>query len=478
MSTIGRNDPCPCGSGKKYKKCCGATTLDASDVRYDRIRRLDAESGNLVMRFAKRRYGEGALENAWEDFLFSDKIPFDMSHPEADFFLRWFTFDWRPEEEETLAELFLAGNGPRPGSDLRRFIEATLHTPYSFFQILGTDPGAGLTMRDILRRREVRVNEKSGSTILEPGHIMFARVVEMDEILFIMGNGSHVIPPTFLARLLDVRTILEKKSPLTGGSAATETLLELADELRGVYFKIADTLDNRRIDVRNSDGDLFALYTLTYSTPSFEEAFHALKDLEQKATGRTDAELLADAERNVAGKPTKVHIHWLKPRKKESVEGATSLATFTITPSSLVVEVNSEKRSKRIQKEIKKRLGGNAVLLRTEITSQEGIFKEAAGTTNDTISDKEREHDRLLNESPEARALMKGMMEKHWATWPDIPLPALRGMTPRRATKDPQGRELLDSLFMDFELKNRSQAEEYLRVDTAKLRRDLGLEDN
>jgi hypothetical protein len=21
--TIGRNDPCPCGSGKKYKKCCG-----------------------------------------------------------------------------------------------------------------------------------------------------------------------------------------------------------------------------------------------------------------------------------------------------------------------------------------------------------------------------------------------------------------------------------------------------------------------
>jgi preprotein translocase subunit SecA len=23
---IGRNDPCPCGSGKKYKKCCGANS--------------------------------------------------------------------------------------------------------------------------------------------------------------------------------------------------------------------------------------------------------------------------------------------------------------------------------------------------------------------------------------------------------------------------------------------------------------------
>ncbi|MDT7520794.1 SEC-C metal-binding domain-containing protein [Rhodoferax sp. TBRC 17660] len=21
---VGRNEPCPCGSGKKFKKCCGA----------------------------------------------------------------------------------------------------------------------------------------------------------------------------------------------------------------------------------------------------------------------------------------------------------------------------------------------------------------------------------------------------------------------------------------------------------------------
>ena len=27
-SKIGRNDPCPCGSGKKYKKCCGGATVN------------------------------------------------------------------------------------------------------------------------------------------------------------------------------------------------------------------------------------------------------------------------------------------------------------------------------------------------------------------------------------------------------------------------------------------------------------------
>ena len=25
---IGRNDRCPCGSGKKYKKCCGGATVN------------------------------------------------------------------------------------------------------------------------------------------------------------------------------------------------------------------------------------------------------------------------------------------------------------------------------------------------------------------------------------------------------------------------------------------------------------------
>jgi len=27
QSKVGRNDPCPCGSGKKYKRCCGQASV-------------------------------------------------------------------------------------------------------------------------------------------------------------------------------------------------------------------------------------------------------------------------------------------------------------------------------------------------------------------------------------------------------------------------------------------------------------------
>lgn len=34
MSTVGRNDPCPCGSGKKYKRCCLGQSVE--DTRRSR----------------------------------------------------------------------------------------------------------------------------------------------------------------------------------------------------------------------------------------------------------------------------------------------------------------------------------------------------------------------------------------------------------------------------------------------------------
>ena len=32
MATVGRNDPCPCGSGKKHKHCCGGSAQAPSLV--------------------------------------------------------------------------------------------------------------------------------------------------------------------------------------------------------------------------------------------------------------------------------------------------------------------------------------------------------------------------------------------------------------------------------------------------------------
>jgi hypothetical protein len=41
---IGRNDPCPCGSGKKYKKCC-VNKLSEQEVEELYLKQLELTNG-------------------------------------------------------------------------------------------------------------------------------------------------------------------------------------------------------------------------------------------------------------------------------------------------------------------------------------------------------------------------------------------------------------------------------------------------
>jgi hypothetical protein len=474
LHTIGRNDPCPCGSGKKYKHCCGAIAQPTPEMIYSKIRRLDGESSDRLMKFAEQRYGESGFESALEEFYLRQEPLAEPSGSEKDSFVRWFLFNWRPFERETLAELFLLEKKSALQSDVIQFIRATAQSPYSFFQTIEVDPGVSLTLRDILRKCDFHVYEKSASTILQKGHIMFARVVEMDGIHFLMGSGSLIIPPTFLDSILRIRSGMEKDSSSVQGSVTAEYLLDAEDDLREIYFDIEEDVRNPKISMQNTDGDPLMWHMLTYKISSAEAAFHSLKDLEQKCTGATDDEMLADAKRSKSGALKEIVVRWLKKSKKSTIGDITLLATITITPSKLKVEANSEKRFRRVQREIQKRLGGSAELISTKTKTSEELLKEGA-KKGSKPERKKNAQDRLLQESPEVKKMLKELTDKHWTSWPDNPLPGLRGKTPRQAVKDPIGRELLESMLMDFELRNHEQDDESLRVDVAKLRRELGM---
>lgn len=49
---VKRNDPCPCGSGKKYKKCCGKIELESK--RFQRSFSAAPAGENTLVSFANR----------------------------------------------------------------------------------------------------------------------------------------------------------------------------------------------------------------------------------------------------------------------------------------------------------------------------------------------------------------------------------------------------------------------------------------
>ena len=44
-SQTGRNDPCACGSGKKYKNCCGTPQLEVASVRVKDVKDVELTPG-------------------------------------------------------------------------------------------------------------------------------------------------------------------------------------------------------------------------------------------------------------------------------------------------------------------------------------------------------------------------------------------------------------------------------------------------
>ena len=65
MTKVGRNDPCPCGSGKKYKKCCLAKESSVADLTWQKMRQTEGSLAPVLMKYTFERFRESVLLEAW-----------------------------------------------------------------------------------------------------------------------------------------------------------------------------------------------------------------------------------------------------------------------------------------------------------------------------------------------------------------------------------------------------------------------------
>jgi hypothetical protein len=472
MSTPERNAPCPCGSGKKYKQCCGRADRVTPDVAYIRVRRMEGEASEAIQRIADRTYGKEGMLAALAEFNPEATEVFDEDDPELKFFFWWYQYNWLPEAGEPPAEIFLKTNDSRIDPDILRLVETTIDSPYSFLQVTRVRSGEGFDAHDIMRGHDFAIVDRSASQTLEPGNILYGKVVQWKGLSVMMGSGSRIIPAAFMPSLVDLRTELLSLEPSSDETLTDENLLDLEDDLREAYFDIVDNVMRRPPDIRTTDGDPLLFHTIRYEVPSFEHAFDALKGLDP---GASDEKLLMAGMDESGQSGEAALIHWSKRKKGGDRDDTVVQAVIRIRGTELVLEANSEKRAAKVRREVEKRLGKEAVYLRTEVDSIEGAMKKQGEGSDGEDAQKQAEEQERLMALPEVQAKLKEMMDKHWATWPDAPVPALRGLTPRQAAKDPRGRELLESLLLDFESRNRHAPGGIDRVDVTKLRRELGM---
>jgi hypothetical protein len=169
------------------------------------------------------------------------------------------------------------------------------------------------------------------------------------------------------------------------------------------------------------------------------------------AEGRSQEELLDDAEFDDGGNLRAVRFDWLKKsNSKISSWDNTILGNIQIDGCSLVAEVNSENRAKRLPAEIEKRLGAGATHERTVVQTVDEMLAKAPkrGRIREKID--EETIDDILRD-PEVRRQIQGKVQKQVEAWAYEKIPALGGRTPMQAVSDPDGREIVEALLLDWE---------------------------
>ncbi len=464
---------------------------DPLERAWGRLRRAEGWVTKALLKTAALHFGRSFFERIRDEFALGQD-PEDVEEAAAGVQESWalsrripgFRPKNRPpreEEERSAVEIVLEENGPRLPELERRLLETLLRRPFSFYVIRDVEPGRRMRLRDLFTGDEYDVRERSASTSVFEGAVLFARVVALDSVAILMGCGSYVIPPSFRYGLLELRDELA----LELGVLDEEKLLELDPDLRDEFCEIAERIRHPPSPrLQNTDGEPLILHRLEYELAcSPRDALDALKGL---AFEWDDEDFARESTFDESGALAGIAFPWLgRGNRAHPTWTNTVLGRIRIDGTKMEVEVNSNERSERIRREIEGRLGERARLRQTAKTTLEGFMSRAEAERLSAARDSDErgevggeraraEAAAASTDRPDLATLEREMAATHWRSWPDHPIPALGEASPREAARTECGRERLEVLLDDYAF-HASRRDDPWKPDVAALRRELGL---
>lgn len=174
MTKIGPNERCPCGSGRKYKKCCGDPRATDRYTQGDRAAVFDRLNA-YIDAFATDEE-DRAGELFWGEFAGrADELPPERAELFGDVEHLWFVFDHQDAGGASVADRFLAGAELTSGQ--RAFLTALRRSSMRIYEVIDRRPGASLTLRDAIEGGSVTVNERQASRTIARHDYLAARIV-------------------------------------------------------------------------------------------------------------------------------------------------------------------------------------------------------------------------------------------------------------------------------------------------------------
>jgi hypothetical protein len=440
---VGRNARCPCGSGKKYKKCHLALdeAARAPRTRAIRVHDLDARLALALSRFATARFGA-----EWERF----QEDFALAPAALPLAVPWSVYCFRVHAR-TVLDWYVDERGQQLDAAERSWLDAQRAAWLSVWEVSAVQRGRTVTVRDLLSDEVRCVQEVSGSQTLVARDAVLARVVDHEDGAFFCGTHPRPLPPVEAAEVVRrARGRLRRK-----GAVPTE---RLRNEPFGRYLirrweEAVDELDRRRStppEMRNTDGE-----PLLLTTDHFAIAPGARAEVEARLA-TLDGVQPRDADENP---PAYV---FLRPGSRpQGTWENTVIARASVRGDALRLEANSRERADALRRRIEAACGD---LVHHRMRDHSDPMSRAQAT---------RTRERApAPPPPGADQLVLDFKQRHYADWLDQSIPALGGLSPREAVRSPEGCAAVDLLLKDMENQEQRWSSE-AAFDFSQVRRAL-----
>gem|GEM_PF-3466886 len=190
LEKTGRNEPCPCGSGKKYKKCCLEQDQAAAARRREASTTAPATLDWLAAKFPEQV--RAAVEEGFYGGLKkAERAMLDSLGPHEQELLGVNVGEWlltdavlRTGEDLTPVKRLLQDPaGPPLPAGGRQWLSRLADRSLSLYEVCGVDSGAGMMLADLLQPGEppFRVIDRVASQNLVKWQMIGARVVTQGE---------------------------------------------------------------------------------------------------------------------------------------------------------------------------------------------------------------------------------------------------------------------------------------------------------
>ncbi len=184
MTQVRRNDPCPCGSGKKYKNCCLQKDR-AQRIRESAWRREEQVTLEKLFAFAQRPTFGAQLTVAFNLFWngnYGAEGWNALDSDEIGRFLDWYVHDYRLDRSrERIIDLFIDEMGARllPG-ELER-VKSWSSSQISVYRITeAAEPGL-LSVIGVFQRIGETVGDDGLGQLSMPGDLALGRILRSSE---------------------------------------------------------------------------------------------------------------------------------------------------------------------------------------------------------------------------------------------------------------------------------------------------------